>query len=119
MERTIQPKQGEIWMVRFDPVMGDEIGKARPAVVLSNAEAGRLDLCFVCPITDWKDRYERYPWFTFLEPSRQNGLAKPSGADAFQCKSISLLRFLECRGRIEDDQFTDIVDRLNFCLRRL
>lgn len=98
-------------MVRFDPVIGDEIGKARPAVVLSNAEAGRLDLCFVCPITDWKDRYERYPWFTFLEPS--------SGADAFQCKSISLLRFLECRGRIGDDQFTDIIDRLNFCLRRL
>jgi len=30
------PERGEIWLVRFDPSVGDEIRKERPAVVLSS-----------------------------------------------------------------------------------
>lgn len=119
MPLVARPKQGEIWMVEFDPVRGEEIGKLRPAVVLSNEMAGKLALRFVAPVTDWKERYESYPWFAEIEPTRRNGHSKKSGADAFQCKSVSLERFARRIGIIEEDLFDDIVNRLNFCLRRI
>ena len=34
-------KRGEIWWVEFDPALGSEIRKTRPAVILSNDAANR------------------------------------------------------------------------------
>ncbi len=36
------PQQGEIWRVRLDPGVGDEISKTRPCVVVSSSNVGRL-----------------------------------------------------------------------------
>jgi len=36
------PLRGEVWLVAFDPSLGDEIQKTRPAVVLSNDTANAL-----------------------------------------------------------------------------
>lgn len=55
------PSRGEIWRVQFDPQVGEEIGKIRPAVVVSISSVGRLPLRIVVPITDWKVRYANYP----------------------------------------------------------
>ena len=46
------PKRGEVWTVNFDPTIGAEIGKARPAVVIGLESIGRLPLKLVVPITD-------------------------------------------------------------------
>jgi mRNA-degrading endonuclease toxin of MazEF toxin-antitoxin module len=35
MPEPIQPKRGEIWLANFDPTLGTEIKKIRPAVILS------------------------------------------------------------------------------------
>jgi mRNA interferase MazF len=47
------PKRGEVWTVRFDPAVGAEIQKVRPAVVIGVDSVGRLPLKIVVPITDW------------------------------------------------------------------
>ncbi|MDD1438227.1 type II toxin-antitoxin system PemK/MazF family toxin [Dolichospermum sp. ST_sed10] len=49
------PKRGEIWLVNFDPTVGAEIRKIRPAVVISSDAAGRLPIKLVAPITGWMD----------------------------------------------------------------
>mgnify|MGYP002404015850 CR=1 FL=1 len=36
------PNRGEIWMVNFDPSVGAEIQKTRPAAVINVAQVGRL-----------------------------------------------------------------------------
>ncbi|HTU54306.1 MAG TPA: type II toxin-antitoxin system PemK/MazF family toxin [Acetobacteraceae bacterium] len=36
------PRRGEVWLVSFDPAVGGEIQKTRPAVVLSNDTANAL-----------------------------------------------------------------------------
>jgi mRNA interferase MazF len=51
------PNRGEIWMIDFDPAVGAEIQKVRPAVVISVDTVGRLPLRLVVPVTDWKPRY--------------------------------------------------------------
>lgn len=37
-----RPRRGEVWLVSFDPSIGGEIQKSRPAVILSNDTANAL-----------------------------------------------------------------------------
>ena len=97
---TTNPKRGEIWSVQFDPQVGQEIGKTRPALVISSNNVGRLPLRIVVPITDWKQHYANLPWFVYLAPTNTNGLTKESGADAFQVKSVAIARFKTRKGRV-------------------
>ena len=92
------PSRGEIWLVDFDPAVGSEIRKVRPALVVSLDAIGRLPLRLVVPITDWKPNYFAYPWFTEIPTDDENGLSKDSGADAFQIKSVALSRFVRRLG---------------------
>ena len=39
------PKRGEIYLVTFDPTLGAEIRKTRPALVLQNDIANRHSRC--------------------------------------------------------------------------
>ena len=67
MPTTPTPKRGEIWLVDFDPSIGADIQKTRPALVISMDAIGRLPLRMVVPITDWKPQYASSPSFTHLE----------------------------------------------------
>src|SRR5574343_566122 len=53
-------KRGEVWWVEFDPAVGSEIRKIRPAVIVSNDAANRnLARVVVVPLTSNTGR--QYP----------------------------------------------------------
>lgn len=110
------PKRGEVWLIDFDPSVGAEIRKIRPAVVISLDTVGRLALRLIVPITDWKPQYAGYPWFVELPASPTNGLIKDSGADAFQTKSVSVTRFVRQLGEITADQLDEIAEAVALCV---
>ena len=110
------PRQGEIWRVNFDPTLGAEIRKTRPALVVSADDVGRLPLCIVVPITNWDTAYANFPWFVQLLPDATNGLSKSSGVDAFQVKSVARVRIQTQLGKVTARQFTQVIRAIALCL---
>ena len=113
---TRNPKRGEIWRVDFNPTIGAEIRKQRPAVIISSDFLGKLPLKIVVPITEWNDAFENNLWHIKFLPSSTNGLDKPSAADAFQVRSVSLNRFVEYCGRITETELAEITEALGLLI---
>ena len=110
-------RRGEIWLINLDPTVGAEIRKTRPAVIVNDDEVGILPLKVVVPVTEWKDRYAVAPWMVRLDPDRNNGLTKPSAADAFQIRSVAQQRFAQRLGSVSDNQLRQITVALATVLK--
>ncbi len=105
-------RRGEVWLINLDPTIGAEIRKTRPAVIVNDDAVGILPLKVVVPITDWKERYAVAPWMSKLDPDAENGLSKPSAADAFQVRSLSQERFVRCLGKLSPENLQTISQAL-------
>ena len=116
MAKAATPRRGELWLVDFDPSVGAEIRKSRPAVVVSVDSIGRLPLRIVVPITDWNPAFRNYPWFVEIPADSMTGLAKHSGADAFQVKSVSESRFVRQLGNVSPQQAEAIAEAIAMCV---
>jgi mRNA interferase MazF len=91
--------RGDVWLVNFDPTMGAEINKTRPAIIVSSDSLGVLPLCIVVPVTDWKDRYTKDLWHVRIINDSTNGLDKASAVDVLQIRSVSTERLTKKLGR--------------------
>ncbi|HEY4234800.1 MAG TPA: type II toxin-antitoxin system PemK/MazF family toxin [Lacipirellulaceae bacterium] len=116
MANAPRPQRGEIWSVQFDPSVGAEMRKVRPAVVANLDAIGRLPLRIVVPLTDWQPSFGGLPWFVPIAASQQTGLIKDSGADAFQVKSLSENRFVRRIGNVSDGQMEQIASAIALCI---
>jgi mRNA interferase MazF len=68
------------------------------------------------PITDWKPQYAAYIWFVVIPADSTNSLAKESGADAFQVKSLSLARFSRRLGSARPAQVEAVASAIGLCV---
>ena len=109
-------RKGEIWLINLDPTIGAEIRKTRPAVIVSEDAIGVLPLRIIVPLTDWKERYAVAPWMIAIAPNAQNGLAKPSAADAFQIRSVSQERFVQRIGALDSDKIGQILKAIRIVI---
>ncbi len=101
--------RGEIWLVNFNPTVGDEIQKTRPAVVISSdAIHTVLALKLVVPVTEWQVAFVGKPWHTKIAPDKTNGLSKDSSADAQNIRAVSVSRLTKRIGHLQPDQIEAI-----------
>ena len=82
-------KRGEVWWVEFDPAVGSEIKKTRPAVILSNDLANRqLSRVIVMPVTSNTGRLYPGEARVQIDGRRSKAMADQlMAADKLQLKS--------------------------------
>ena len=93
------PKRGEIYLVGFDPALGAEIQKTRPALILQNNVANRHSpLTIVAAITS-KFSEEPYPVDVLIE-APEGGLAVNSVVMLDQVRSMDKERLVRRLGQV-------------------
>ena len=70
------PRRGDVWLVSFDPAIGGEIQKTRPAVVLSNDTANALlNRVQVVPVSSQVGRLYPAEAYVTLNGERRKAMA--------------------------------------------
>jgi mRNA interferase MazF len=108
--------RGQVWLYNSDPTIGDEIGKTRSAVIVSNNELGVLRLKVIAPITGWNEAFTSAEWMVKIEPTNDNELSKRSAVDTFQVRSGSQQRLIKQVGTLSDEMMDEVSKALSIVL---
>ncbi len=109
--RQIIPKRGEVYLVAFDPAVGAEIKKTRPALVLQNDIGNRYaSTTIVAAITSRKDD-ELYP-MNVLVRKPEGGLEADSTILLDQVRTIDKSRLWKKLGKCKPETMHRVDDAL-------
>jgi mRNA interferase MazF len=96
--RIIHPRRGDVWLVNFDPTLGTEIQKTRPAVVIQNDLGNQLSsLTIVAAITSTLKR--AYP-FQVAILAGEGGVQRDSVVTLNHIRSVDHQRLIHRLGRL-------------------
>ncbi len=103
------PKKGEIYLVNFDPTIGHEVKKKRPALIISNDIHNQYSpLVTVAPLSSNVDRV--FPFEVYIPKGIAN-LDKDSKVMIIQLRSVDKKRLLDKIGTIKDKKILNKIDK--------
>ena len=97
-QKVITVRRGDVFLVSFDPTVGHEIRKTRPALVIQNNVGNRYSpLTIVAAITS-KVSTVSYPVEVVIQPSKANGLEAVSAIRLDQIRTVDRQRLTKHLG---------------------
>ena len=103
---TEYPKRGEIWLVSLEPVIGHEIGKVRPALIISNNRNNEYSSTItLIPITSSIEKV--YPFEVFISKT-DSGMQFDSKIKCNQIRTVDKLRLVKLIGKISEELLVDV-----------
>lgn len=104
------PERGEIYLVCLDPIIGSEINKTRPALIISNDINNQAaKTVTVIPITSNIEKV--YPFETLLS-SQESGLPKNSKVKCNQIRTVDKKRLVKSIGKVSIEKIKEVEDSL-------
>lgn len=101
-------KRGDVFLAGLDPVIGKEIAKTRPVVVVSNNINNQYsDTITVLPVTS-KNLEKIYPFEVYI-PKARSDLPKNSKIKADQIRTIDRRRLVKFIGKLGADDLEAVV----------
>jgi mRNA interferase MazF len=99
--QKITVRRGDIFLVSFDPTIGHEIQKTRPALVIQNNIGNQYSpLTIVAAITSTPS-LTPYPIEVVIDPSSSNGLNARSAIRLDHIRTIDRQRLIKRLGRAD------------------
>lgn len=114
-KQKVIPKRGEVYLVNFDPTIGAEIKKTRPALIVQNDIANRHSPITIVAAISSKFDDELYPTEVLIT-APEGGLSVDSVALLNQVRSIDRTRLVKRLGTLKPTTLTQVDHALTVSL---
>lgn len=97
-QKVVFPQRGEIYLVNFDPTIGAEIKKTRPALIIQNDIGNQYSPITIVAAISSKFDLPPYPTEVIMEPE-DSGLPQTSAVVLNQIRSVDRQRLIKRMGK--------------------
>ena len=94
------PKRGDVFLVSFDPTLGHEIKKTRPAVIIQNDISNQYSPVTIVAAISSSFSVPPHPREVIVEPG-SSGLTKPSAIILNQIRTVDRQRLIKKIGHLD------------------